>query len=331
MAENTSSAHLDYLDGWRGLAIGLVLVHHFFNFDVVNAGRLGVDLFFVLSGLLMARILFEQRTPIGRFYRRRIARIVPAYFLFLAIVLTGGAMVGLTVTLKETLSLATFMRTYVGGFIWNDPLPIGHIWSLNVEEHSYLLLSLVASIPFLSRWPASTLFALALTSFGAIALHHHFSNDPFGEYMLNTECAARLLLLSAAYRLAPKVRMPSWAPMVALTLAVACYTPIPIAAKGVLLPPFLLAFAVNHLEDAPRWFLMALRTRWLTWLGLVSYSVYLWQQPFHSAGFGPIGIAAAIVVGTASYYLYEQPVRTWLNGNWGAGTPAATPDTRHHA
>ena len=63
--------HIEYLDGWRGVAIGMVLLSHFFRLSY-NAGRFGVDLFFVLSGFLMARILFEQRTPIAAFYRRPI-------------------------------------------------------------------------------------------------------------------------------------------------------------------------------------------------------------------------------------------------------------------
>jgi peptidoglycan/LPS O-acetylase OafA/YrhL len=52
-----------------------VLVAHFGHLEATNLGEFGVELFFVLSGLLMARILYEQRMPIREFYRRRIARI----------------------------------------------------------------------------------------------------------------------------------------------------------------------------------------------------------------------------------------------------------------
>ena len=69
----------DYLDGWRGLAIVLLLADHFFPVPGINFGALGVNFFFVLSGWLMTHLLFVQLTPIDVFYRRRIARIVPAH------------------------------------------------------------------------------------------------------------------------------------------------------------------------------------------------------------------------------------------------------------
>ena len=56
-----------YLDGWRGLAIGLVLIDHFSPVCGIALGRMGVDVFFVLSGMFMANILFVKRVPqIGR-------------------------------------------------------------------------------------------------------------------------------------------------------------------------------------------------------------------------------------------------------------------------
>ena len=71
--------HIDYLDGWRGLAIALVLQSHFLAIGGFNSGRLGVHVFFVLSGLLMGRILFIKRVPLGTFqqapHQQDLARI----------------------------------------------------------------------------------------------------------------------------------------------------------------------------------------------------------------------------------------------------------------
>ena len=72
----------DYLDGWRGLAIGILLIGHFFPVPGINLGAVGVNLFFVLSGWLMARLLFVQQVSSASFYRRRISRIFPAHFFF---------------------------------------------------------------------------------------------------------------------------------------------------------------------------------------------------------------------------------------------------------
>src|SRR5919108_209574 len=175
---------IDFLDGWRGLAIGMVLVAHFSPVPQMDFGRFGVDLFFVLSGLLMARILFEKRTPIPEFYRRRISRILPGFVAFLTIVLGAEALRGVKVTASEVLSLATFTRTYIGEFMWSDPLPVAQIWSLNVEEHCYLVLSLVAAIAMLFKRAALVLLALALATFPAIVIYHHLSTDPSSAYML---------------------------------------------------------------------------------------------------------------------------------------------------
>jgi peptidoglycan/LPS O-acetylase OafA/YrhL len=309
--------HVKYLDGWRGIAIIVVLLGHFLRpyTQFILLARLGVDLFFVLSGLLMARILFEQGTPIGTFYRRRVARIIPALWLFLVVILTFEAFTGTPVTLTEIAALGTFTRTYVGGYIGADPIPIRHLWSLNVEEHCYLILSLVA---LALRWRAAVvLLGFAGLTYVAIALHHHFGD---GDYLLTTECAATFIMASAGYRLLQKPTVPSWTPVAALGAAVACYAgPWYLS---VLFPPLLLAFTVNHLENAPSWFLRGLSARWLCWCGVVSYSVYLWQEPLYMAHFQPVwGISLSVVVGAASFYLFESPLRSWLNENWGR-TPA---------
>lgn len=70
------------LDGFRGLAIVLVLVGHFLPLPGINLGRLGVELFFVLSGRLMAEILFERGARLGPFFQRRFARVYPTLLVF---------------------------------------------------------------------------------------------------------------------------------------------------------------------------------------------------------------------------------------------------------
>ena len=72
---STTPNNLPYLDGWRGLAIVLVLQSHF---GLGGGGRLGVALFFALSGYLMGGLLFVRKPPLRQFWRRRVARIVPA-------------------------------------------------------------------------------------------------------------------------------------------------------------------------------------------------------------------------------------------------------------
>lgn len=75
-----------YLDGWRGMAIALVLQHHFFKIEWLETGKLRVKIFFCLSGLLMSRILFVKRVSLTLFYKRGISRILPSFFLYVTAV-----------------------------------------------------------------------------------------------------------------------------------------------------------------------------------------------------------------------------------------------------
>src|SRR5262245_65289113 len=71
---------LTLLDGWRGTAVIFVLLGHFLPVPLFNAGRFGVELFFVLSGRLMGELLFIRRESLPRFYWRRFTRIAPALY-----------------------------------------------------------------------------------------------------------------------------------------------------------------------------------------------------------------------------------------------------------
>jgi peptidoglycan/LPS O-acetylase OafA/YrhL len=96
MGEVSLGRHVDYLDGWRGCSIALLLIGHF-NLTPLVAGRdfnpagLAVECFFALSGRLMADILFVRRMPLVRFYVHRVSRIIPALWLFVLSMLIATA------------------------------------------------------------------------------------------------------------------------------------------------------------------------------------------------------------------------------------------------
>lgn len=315
---------IDYLDGWRGLAIALVLQEHFFKVAGFDSGRLGVDIFFCLSGMLMSHILFVRRVPLGTFYKRRISRIIPVFALFVLGVYGAAWLASHPFTAVELVATATFLRTYVPASpdIWHTGLPLGHLWSLNVEEHCYVVLSLVTLVvPTRSR-AAAILLALG---FAAIAMLYAYDHGLFAapaDPEIRTETAAASLLISAGYallrdRFAPLVR--GWMPLTAFLVAVPFYWHGLEGGIAEVSTPLLLAFAVNHLKDASRWLRSALALTPLRLLGLWSYSIYLWQQPFFQfKGALPPGAAlgGALLAGIASFHLFENPVRRWLNRHW---------------
>lgn len=315
---------VDYLDGWRGVAILLVLQSHFLPWASIESGQLGVDSFFCLSGLLMSDLLFVRRTPLVTFYKRRISRILPAFLLFVAVIYGVAALYGNRHGWAEILSTLFFMRTYFPAQpdIWNTGLPIGHLWSLNVEEHSYVFLSLLTTLAFLRRREA---WVLAAASVGTMVLYYIYSTSPTmraTSYEARTEVAASFLLVSAAYflvrdRVTPWVR--PWMPLAALPIAASGYLIDAHWWVSAILSPLALAFAVNHLGETPALVRKLLASAPLRMMGVWSFSVYLWQHPFYSyKAMLPPGaaFAATMMAGLASYYLLESPCRAWINARW---------------
>jgi peptidoglycan/LPS O-acetylase OafA/YrhL len=149
--------HLSALDGVRGVAITMVMLMHSLegNFDgaslrtlgeAINLGRLGVDLFFVLSGFLITGILMDTRHDpafFRRFYMRRTLRIFPLYYGVLGILLLLTPVLHL-----QWKGMFFWMLLYAQNFqplrilsFYLAPLHLGlyHLWSLAVEEQFYLV------------------------------------------------------------------------------------------------------------------------------------------------------------------------------------------------
>jgi peptidoglycan/LPS O-acetylase OafA/YrhL len=185
------AGHIDQLTGVRALAIGLVLVTHFWTYpegyDLLNriaaSGWIGIDLFFVLSGYLISRILLaakDQPRYFVNFYARRSLRIFPAYYALLVAVLVVLPL--FNELPGETRTDAWMYWLYLGNFAlasgWQLFL-LDITWSLSVEEQFYLLwpwmvkiaknlmtvcLTIVVVIPFLR-------FALWHTGIESLWLH----------------------------------------------------------------------------------------------------------------------------------------------------------------
>lgn len=139
-----SKHHIPALDGLRGIAVLLVLWTHIppgvfpdsvnYARGLVFPGYLGVDIFFVLSGFLITRILLvdrEKNYPLRFFLLRRFFRIFPIYYLTLLLMACFWAVPGIG-----------WCAAYLSNFYFpfqGEPNPLSHTWSLAVEEHFYLL------------------------------------------------------------------------------------------------------------------------------------------------------------------------------------------------
>lgn len=320
-------------DGWRGLAILCVLVGHFANIEWLWEDRLGVDIFFVLSGLLMSKILFEQRMALKRFYIRRISRIFPVFLAYVAVAYSLAALAQFDFSAGEVLATATFFRTYwpAEPHLFDTYIAIGHLWSLNVEEHAYVIMS-VFTLIFLSIRRAA--WALLVCGFASIGLCFYYA--AFGVpgydaealqsryFYIRTECAISFIFISAGYSLLRnkyQIRCPSWLPVVGLVLAAACYVNEAPRWLTFSAAPVLLAITANHLTDAAAFMQRVLAWQPLRLLGIYSYSIYLWQQPlyrYHQLLPGGLltGLVLAVLGGYLSFRFFEHPVRQWINTRW---------------
>ncbi|HEX2853191.1 MAG TPA: acyltransferase [Opitutaceae bacterium] len=183
-----SPGHIDALDGIRGLAILLVLAHHFFGYDVrhiwwldlvfkfVGYGWCGVDLFFVLSGFLITGILLKTKTSahyFRNFYMRRTLRIFPLYYGCLLVALILLPALGWNVGRQPGTAGQSWYWLYGTNLLislqgsWETTgsafFRVGHFWSLAVEEHFYLVWPFVVYfVPTKKLWTVCVTIAVSV-------------------------------------------------------------------------------------------------------------------------------------------------------------------------
>jgi len=332
---NPTSERLAFLDGWRGLAILAVIIGHFFPVPGVEFGSFGVELFFVLSGRLMAEILFVRKLDALEFLRRRFSRIYPALLVFVACVSIPALLsVELMHTreplaqLPDIVAALTFTSSYLELF-YARGLVFAHTWSLSVEENSYLILLLLAW--FTRRDTRLAMYcmigaAILCVANGVMSSAYFGLSEELTYWRTDVRIAS--ILISASICLAVrefdlKRFMHPAITVLALPLALimfAEHTPGYIKYGVATLS---LAWSVNALDMAPKLVRDALSFRPLVWAGLISYSLYLWQQPFYIAAgrvrdmgliYVLVLLVAALCCAIGSYLFIEGPARRLING-----------------
>jgi peptidoglycan/LPS O-acetylase OafA/YrhL len=324
-------SHLSHLDGWRGICILLVIVGHFVP-GLGALGIAGVEFFFVLSGRLMAEILIFKRQAIGQFLKRRIARVVPALAFYVLVVGTVVNAIflyqGSPVQLLSPAAALLFFHNYLP---LSATVPaFEHTWSLAVEEHSYLLLVLIALIskrkPRLAAGLAlgicvltfiNTLNLSAAPAAGA-QFNYWRSDVRVGSVLMSFAACVLLLRGSTGGRLGS---MPWLAPVTALLAIICLFTTFLIVPVQATLCTILSAIAVNSLGTSSPSFRHWLEHPFLVWAGTLSFSLYLWQQIFYWFTFVGLpvyaAIALAVICALWSFKRIEEPARNYLNAHWG--------------
>jgi peptidoglycan/LPS O-acetylase OafA/YrhL len=294
----------------------------------------GVCTFFTISGFIITKLALNERRNSGefsarRFYIRRLFRIVPPFFLYLAFVLLAGTLGLIAQGHRETLIAATFTCNLPGidcGWF------AGHSWSLAYEEQFYLLFPLLFLIPerFI-KTTVSLLFAVLVT---LPVVHYRLHLGPpwwdvlHATFNFSFLCAGVLLALnaSALQRFCDSPRAVYVAGFTALLFLGLMFLEAisrgPDASWGVirarmLLMPILAPASIACLLGCSlfmsNWATRLLDMGWLRFIGMISYSLYLWQQlstaraedyPVNSLLLIP---PMMFVYATLSYYWLERP------------------------
>ena len=318
----TSSARIRTLDGWRGIAILLVLVAHTeagllgraWKYNWMDIGQHGVTIFFVLSGyLITSRLLAGDVTDLRSFYIRRFFRLMPAAWTYLLFVGAFAFVLRLHLIGHDVLACLLLFRNYVQETPANAMT--SHFWSLSIEEQYYLV------------WPAILLLCtrrrallIACTLACACAIYRLI----FWSWILNhapcsTQARIDSLLVGSALGLfleSPRARMfvRQYAQMigiVGLLVLLGCigkFHKLMPFSESIAIAGLLASTSIRPESIAGR----ILEWRHLAFVGSISYSLYVWQELFlvpHWGPLAPVMIGLLPVATFLSYRLIEEPCR----------------------
>lgn len=331
--------HVPYLDGWRGAAILCVLIGHFGPKQYWYVGRFGVVLFFVLSGMFMAKLLFIDKVRLDVFFARRASRILPLCWIYLVVMYISSTISPPAIALNTDVLISSFffLGTYVpkDASLFESGFNLGHLWSLNVEEHSYMYLALGAVVLARLRSKRAIEIFLALTSLLIVAVIFLYVHGmpAYGalSFRNHTEVAALGIMASAALTVYGSGRTslssaPTWMPVLVLMLAFWVATPnFPRPTTNsytyltLIACPLLAAYAMSKIEIFPEMVKVFLSSKIMRWFGTLSFSIYIWQQPFyqllldHKIG-NLSAVSISLAVAVFSFYCIENPARVFING-----------------
>lgn len=336
MSNPTLRSH-DYrpeVDGLRALAVLPVLIYHLSGGGYLAGGFLGVDVFFVISGYLITRILVRDlaggtRHPLRAFWGRRIRRIFP---------LVGVVVLSTTIAAWFLLAPKA-LREYIGSgfaatfsysnlFFWSEDAyiseasttkPLLHTWSLAVEEQFYIVypILLLLAMRYL-RKPAAALWAVLVLSLAASVWVSSFDGS-FNFYSFTSrgwELAAGALVALAAKKSNAKLAALGLLLIIAGYLFVqdSFWHPSPTWTAL----PVVGAALVIHYASTENAIGRMLAWRPLVAIGLISFGIYLWHWPmvafFNYANVSGAWVTvtelvAPVALATTTYFLIEKPFR----------------------
>jgi len=329
------------IDGLRTISVLLVIFNHL-NWSVFSGGYVGVDVFFVISGFLITQVLInsvqQNRFSIGEFYKRRIIRIGPAYFLMLAVTTIVSLFILLPDELLTYLRSVQYSLVFLSNlFMWQE---IGgyfsaraeytlllHLWSLAVEEQFYIVWPIVIWVlwRFFKHRTIIVLVVLALIFSIAISEYGVRHYPALTYFMMPTR--AFELLIGALLAITPRYSLSAFfekalgAIGLVVILASAVLFTDQTAFPGLhgLLPCIGAALILYYSKPHQGVDGYLLASAPMVYLGKISYPAYLWHWPIiaflniqHIELDVPVSIIViltTLLLSSLTYHLLELPAR----------------------
>ncbi len=327
------SNRIPSLDGLRTVSIALVIFAHIFHSlgitDILNFGNLGVRIFFVISGFLITGLLLKEAEKTGdirlaKFYFRRTMRIFPPYYFFLLVIFISTSIGLFEIPVPSFIAAGLYLTNYYDPVAWN----LGHTWSLSVEEQFYLLFPGILKF-FGNRKTVFLLLLVVLISpviryidyisfpnMRWLGMGFHQNMDALGFGCLLSLFYTRLHQ-NLYYQRLIRSNFIFILPLIILSINTLTERPRIFAVSCSIMNLFIavcIDWAVTNHESLIG---KILNCSPMVKLGTMSYSIYLWQQPFFEDNSSfiwtkfPFNFIGLAITSWFSYYLVEKYSLLW--------------------
>lgn len=333
-------SHLPGLDGLRGVSIIIVILSHIFRFTRIGKyinGDIGVQIFFVISGFLITTILLREKINTRRvnfknFYFRRFLRIFPVAYLFIIVIIFLNYFFHLNIKAKSIVSALLYLKNVPSKNItdWYT----GHFWTLSIEEQFYILAPIVLvnninrylKISFVFIFSLLILETIVLSGIYNAPINNLLYKAIFGIINIFGKGTTSILIgsISSIFvfkgLILPKnIEIRYYGTAIMFCLAIFLF----VNSSDFLLNtfyPILFSIIISYIIiinlSQNNYMVTILENKGLKFIGVISYSLYIWQQlftynqpwkdSFKYSNSILLNILALSIVACLSYFLYER-------------------------
>lgn len=334
-AQPSTSRRLPCLDGLRAIAVAVVMLNHGRMHGrlpnpqwLPQFNGLGASLFFLLSGFLVTTLLLDEKDKVGfvslrKFYYRRALRILPASYVFIAAAILLRSTGWAAFSQWQLIACLTLWSNVMGGApAWI----LGHLWSLSLQEQYYLIWPVVVGV--LGRRRAIFVTVATIVGWPLLRfLRRGYLFAGAGHEALTTAgmdtilWGCMLALMIRSWRPRAILKKMAARPIGLYLTAISLWFLYTMAGRWNRHETFLLPLLRNLIlcwfvwwcvNNPKHWFGRVLQSRPLVFMGQISFSLYLWQQPFLGPYEGwicrfPQNLVAIFGIASLSYYWIERP------------------------